>query len=122
MLKSGRIAFVNAKENGMAAVNISATQSRLDMLSNPNTLHFSSAELSKVSKKELDEAFLEEYGYTFEQFSNCIFQIIGFGENIQGDIKTVNKASLIEHINKEIKIEKTIIEKIIKDILLPEDR
>lgn len=118
VLESGRVAFKGPNDDNMAGVNLSAAQNRLDMLSNPNTLHFSSSELSKVPKEELDEAFFDEFGYTFEQFSNCIFQIIEFGETIVSDVKTVKMQELVNRISIDLNIEPTIIIKIINDISL----
>lgn len=118
LLESGRVAFKGPNDDNMVGVNLSAAQNRLDMLSNPNTLHFSSSELSKVPKKELDEAFFDEFGYTFEQFSNCIFQIIEFGKTIDSDVKTVRIQELVNWLSINLNIEPTIIIKVINDISL----
>lgn len=118
LLKSGRIAFKGPNDDNMVGVNLSAAQNRLDMLSNPNALYFSSFELSKVSKEELNVAFIDEFGYTFEQFSECIFKMIEFGQSIESDIKFVEKQELANQISIESNIESEIISKILDDISL----
>ena len=118
LLESGRVAFKGPNDDNMVGVNLLAAQNRLDMISNPNTLHFSTSELSKVPKEELDVAFIDEFGYTFEQFSNCIFQMIAFGKTMDSDVKTAIIQELVNWISMDSNIEPTIIRKIIDDISL----
>lgn len=118
LLKSGRVAFKGPNDDNMVGVSLSTAQNRLDMISNPNTLHFSTSELSKVPKEELDVAFIDEFGYTFEQFSNCIFQMIEFGKTIDSNVKTVETRELVNRISIYLNIESKIISKIIDDISL----
>lgn len=71
---------------------------------------------------ELNEAFISDYGYTFDQFCKIIIEIINYG-NKKGNVEIFceNKDILIEYLLKsDIEVTLEIISKVIQDISLTE--
>lgn len=72
--------------------------------------------------EELNEAFISDYGYTFDQFCKIIIEIINYGNKKENrEIFWENKDILIEHLLKvDIEVTLEIIIKVIQDISLTE--
>lgn len=70
----------------------------------------------------LNEAFLSDYGYTFEQFCKVIMGIINCGNEREHDeVFIENKDSLIEYLlNLNIGLTSEVVAQVIKDISLTE--
>lgn len=67
----------------------------------------------------LNEAFLSDYGYTFEQFAYVIMGMIEYSREREDEVFVENKEELIENLkNKDINLTVEIVNRVIADISL----
>lgn len=118
ILRSGRLAFKDKIDDELIEVNVLAAKNRLNMLSNPDVLSFSNSELSTLPKDEIDGAFVDEYGYSFSQFADCVFSIIDYGKTIDNDVKVASIDDVIRYVSSITGIQNELIKKIINEISL----
>ncbi|MCD9025594.1 hypothetical protein [Cohnella silvisoli] len=70
-------------------------------------------------EEELNVGFLDEYGFSFDDFCNCIFGMLSYGDVITGEVKKANKGQLVLWINENgTDINGEIIEKVLRNISL----
>ena len=121
ILKSGRIGMSHNEEITLNNINISTNIRRLEVMSDPNAQRYSPFSITGDLQNEIDNAFIDEYGFTFSDFSNCIYSIIDYGDNfIQGDVKRTNRDNISEFICEKTSLTSSIIKKIIDQISLQE--
>lgn len=118
LLKSGRIGIDKTQINKLALANSHANIKRLQQYSNPFVEKFSQNNLLSETPNEIEEAFQEEYGYSFTEFVSCVFSLINIGETIKFDIKRMSLDEVCKCIMEDITIEKAQVIKIIDDISL----
>ena len=117
-LKSGRIGMPKDNDEYLANINASARIRHLNSLSNPNFSSYSPTRLFNDYEQELDEAFIDEYGFSFQQFIKCILTIGIYGESMTGEVKKSSRQALIEAVHNDSGIDKQIIGKIVNQITL----
>ena len=67
--------------------------------------------------KELNEAYMDEYGFTFEQMSKVIAVILAVGQNQKDEIKESTIEDILKHYRNSDNIEKILDEKTILLVL-----
>lgn len=117
-LDSGRIGMSRDNEKQLAFINSSVQTRKLEVLSDPSISVFSSHNIIDDYKEDLNNAFVDEYGFSFEIFISCILSIIDYGETIKRDIKRVPREKLVQCVSDSIKTDTEIINKIIDQISL----
>lgn len=100
-LKSGRIGMEREENDYLSKINASARMRRMESLSDPRISVFSPLKPFADFRNLIDEAFLDEYGFTFQQFASCITAIADFGDTIKGEVKRVHRATLINKVAQD---------------------
>ncbi len=122
LLKSRRIGFDKATVNRLVDINYKASEYRLSATSNPLIQKYLPSDIINNLPSELDTAFLDEYNYTFTQFSSVITALLDIGDGIQPDIKIINKNELCTLVSELTTIDLSTSRKILTDIsLMPRD-
>ncbi len=117
-LPSGRIGMARIDEERLANINATSRVRRLEDLSHPGTMVYSPFGLINDFDQELDEAFIAEYGFSFEEFIKGVLAICTCGEGIKGDVKRVNRKVLIQEVSKSSEISEITMSKIVDQISL----
>lgn len=117
-LKSGRIGMKRTEEKLLFNVNSSARSHHLKSLSDPSIMTYSPLGIMEEYKNELDEAFVEEYGFSFQQFLDCVVAIADMGNEIEGDVKRSTRAGVVERVSEETGISESAVDLIINQISL----
>lgn len=120
ILGSGRIGIQRDEIDYLTTLNSSAMETRLRHESNPTIEKFYKSGMLSKYIDQLNEAFDDEYGFTFVEFFRCIDSIIILGENINEDVKKIDYESLVEQMACETEIPREKIRKIISMISLTE--
>lgn len=119
-LQSRRIGMEKTESNRLNQINIAARRRQLNNLSDPKRDLFSSASLLEEFYDDIDEAFLDEYGFTFQQFVDCIFALISIGEQMVSQIKRINRTVFIDKVSAEREIPKEVVDFVLKQLTLTE--
>ncbi len=112
ILKSDRIGMKQDEFNKLQFLNFKAREDQLSYISSSNLREKLSHNEFPNIEEELNIAFFDEYGFSFNQFTNCIFDIISFGNQNDSEVKKVDKNELITWIvehNKSLSKEKVEI-------------
>lgn len=117
-LKSGRIGMSKSEIDYLSQVNGIARNQQLEIFSDPRIPTYDPVNLINDFKNKIDEAFADEYGFTFDQFTQCIFAISDYGDKIEDDVKRVPQQIIFKEVSKQTLISIDIIEKIINQISL----
>ena len=117
-LKSGRIGMSLTEGNYLSSINATARNRKLESTSDPRISMYSPANLLGDFQDKIDEAFSDEYGFTFQQFTQCIMAIADYGEKIKGDVKRAARASVSEAVVKQTEITADLVDKAIDQITL----
>lgn len=118
ILKSGRIGIDKSQIEKLAFLNTMSHTKRLNDSSNPFIEKYTQENLLSRSPDDLDEAFLDEFGYSFTQFTRCIIDLINIGDEIDSEVKRKNRDSICEAISHNLNFEKTVVNQIISDLSL----
>ncbi|MBQ7300190.1 MAG: hypothetical protein IJW77_10145 [Clostridia bacterium] len=100
-LRSGRIGMSRVEVDHLMQINAAARERKMESLSDPRILTYTPLEPFADFQKLIDKAFNAEYGFTFQQFANCIIGIADFGESIKSDVKRVRRDVLVNEIVRE---------------------
>jgi len=117
-LKSGRIGMKRDESNYLLSINVSARTSKLHHLSNHMLEMYSPISLLSEYDETLDEAFLDEYGYSFQCFLQCIFALSSIGDEIKGEVKRKPRSIVENEIVKRTSISYEKVTKILDQISL----
>ncbi len=117
-LKSGRIGMPREDDEYLANINSFSRVRRLESLSNPAISVFSPVNMLNDYEKELDEAFDDEYGFSFQEFIKGVLAICLYDGDIAHEVKRVPRMTLIQEVAKSSGINETTINNIIDQITL----
>lgn len=117
-LPSGRIGMPRDEGEYLAKINAVARSKRLESLSDPSISVYSPSHLINHYQSELDDAFLEEYGFSFQQFMRCVLSLAEYGEEMAGDVKTAPRITVVNELAKRENIASDIVDKVIGQITL----
>ncbi len=117
-LKSGRIGMSHVEDEFLSSINSLSRIRRLESLSNPNISVYSPVGVLTDFDKDLDEAFDDEYGFTFHEFIDTVLAICLYGDTIAQDVKKIPRKTLIKEIEKTSGINEITLNKIIDQITL----
>lgn len=117
-LPSGRIGMSRTENDFLTNINTAFQVNQLKNSSNPEISVYSSLKILEEFEEELNEAFTDEYGFSFDSFFKCIFSIFSYGESIKGDVKRVCRSTLLQEVSKLSEIDSETTSKIIDQITL----
>lgn len=117
-LKSGRIGMSREEIDYLSKINTSARIKYLESNSNPDISTYFPANLVDDFLAEIDSAFSDEYGFSFQQFNSCIEAVADFGKTIKSDVKRAERVVLTKTVVKQTNIDPILVEKIIDQITL----
>ena len=117
-LKSGRIGMSRTENDYLSSINATARNRHLECLSDPRIPAYSPANLLGDFQEKIDDAFVEEYGFTFQQFTQCVIAISDYGDEITHDVKRAARTTISEEVNKRTKITTDLVDRIIDQITL----
>ena len=120
ILESGRIGIDKSQIERIAFLNSSANEKRLNNNSNPFVQKFSQENLLSNTPEEIDEAFLDEFGYKFSEFTCCVFEMLNIGDESASDVKRMKRKMICETIAKNLNFEESTVSKILEDLSLSE--
>jgi len=120
ILNSDRVGMKQIEFNRLLAINIKAREVQLNYNSSDFKEKLPSEEFPNI--EELNNAFLDEYAFSFDDFSNSIFGMISYGNEDNENNKEVKKADKSELIswiiNNSTSLNTEKLEKVIKYISL----
>lgn len=117
-LKSGRIGMSRSEGDYLASINATARNQRLESVSDPRISTYDPVNLIDDFQDKIDEAFTDEYGFTFQQFTQCTVAIADYGDMIDSDVKRAARSTIAEEVAKQTLISIDLVEKIIDQITL----
>lgn len=119
ILRSDRIGMKQDEFNKLLTININAREEQLQYYSTSDFREkISLREFPNIGER-LNEGFLNEYGYSFDDFCNSIFGMISFGNKVNNEVKKVDKSELISWLVENCEnINSRKVEKVIQDISL----
>lgn len=117
-LKSGRIGMSRLEVDYLASITATARNQRLVSMSDPRISTYDPVNLINDFQDKIDEAFLDEYGFTFQQFTQCIVAIADYGDKIDSDVKRTARSTIAEKVANQTLIPIDLVEKIIDQITL----
>jgi hypothetical protein len=123
ILPSDRIGMKQKEFNNMLNINIKYSEKQLNYNSSFEFREkYSSGKVFDYGDK-LNEAFKDEYSYSFDSFCKIVFSLMTFGNEIDDDVKTADLSVLLSWLvtnNEEITLE--IVEKVLYNISLRQRR
>lgn len=106
------------EDEHLAKINSTARSKRLESLSNPSISVYSPSHLINQYQTELDDAFLDEYSFSFQQFVQCILSLAEYGDQMNGDVKKAPRITIVNELAKREDIAPYIVDKVIEQITL----
>ena len=119
-LKSGRIGMARAEGDFLSKINAAARTRRIESLSDPRISVYKPSKPFADFQEFIDDAFEDEYGFTYEQFARCILAIADYGDSIETDVKRAPRSLLVQNIVQETSLSEESANKIIQLISLGE--
>lgn len=117
IFRSGRIGFKKDQTDELANHNYIARRKRLNEISNPYVNMYTTKDLS-INYTRLDEAFIDEFGFSFKDLYLCVMTMINIGDEIESDVKRLSRAKVYERVINDTKISSESAEKIILNLCL----
>lgn len=117
-LKSGRIGMKQIEGDYLTQINAAARARHMESLSDPRISIYSPVKPFDDFKDLIDDAFSDEYGFTFQQFASCIVAIADYGDTMRGEVKRVKKDMLVADVAKNSQLSATSINAILDLISL----
>ena len=118
-LPSGRIGMKQDENDTLTRINLAARTKQLERHSNPDIDQFFPNGILPDLQAKVDEAYFEEYGYSFAQFTSCVFNLIDHGDQLEGEVKRVKLKELIQYIAQtDENLDEKIVGQIIDNISL----
>lgn len=120
MLESNRIGIDRTAEKALRRINVSASTNRLRVNSNPYIEKFYPEKILSTIPDELDAAFIDEFGYSFTNLTDVVFDLIELNGETEQGLKGKVKNELVQQLTDDTEISQTIIRNIISDLSLIE--
>lgn len=117
-LPSGRIGMPREEGDYLAKINAVARTKRLESLSDPEISVYSPTHLINQYQTELDDAFLNEYGFSFQQFTQCILGLAEYGDEMKGDVKRAPRVAVVNELSRRENVHPDIVDKVLEQITL----
>lgn len=117
ILQSRRIGFKKDQTDQLSYQNYIAIQAKLNEMSNPYMDVYTSKNLF-LNYTLLDEAFDEEFGFTFTDFCSCVFSLINIGDTLKSNVKCLPKTDVYKKIKDDTNLSNDSIKKIIANLSL----
>ena len=117
-LQSGRIGMKQDENDFLIRINASARARKLESLSDPSIDCYFPHSIIPELQSRVDEAFYDEYVFTFQQFTQCIMGMIECGDEIAGEVKKTSKQVLVRKLFSKEHIPEDIIERVLDQITL----
>ena len=113
LLKSHRIGMDRSEVKRLTHYNYHASTLRLTQSSNPLKQPFHDPWDSLVSSNDINEAIVEEYGYSFSDLFTCVMSMIAFGNTLETEVKQADITEIIKFIPD---VKEETIRQIISDL------
>lgn len=117
-LKSGRIGMSRTEGDYLAQINASARTRRIESLSDPRVPVYTPLKPFPDFQELIDEAFNDEYGFTYHQFASCILAITDYGDTMKSEVKRANRDALINKVAQECQMATACVNAVIDLISL----
>lgn len=118
ILNSGRIGIDKTAIDKLATVSGTAAIKRINDCSNPYIDTYHADILALQPPQELNDAYLEEFGFAFTDFINFIYAMLEIGDEIESNVKTITHDELPDRIKKYVKLDVKVIWQIIESLSL----
>ncbi len=119
ILKSDRIGMKQDEFNKLKDINIKAREEQLQYYSTSDYREKIPCEEFPNIEERLNRGFSDEYGYSFDEFCNCIFEMITYGNQTNNEVKKADKSELITWlVDNNVSLNSDKVNKIIQDISL----
>lgn len=119
ILRSDRVGMKQDEFNKLHSINFKEREMQLNYSSSSNFREkLPRMEIPNV-EKDLNEAFLDEYAFSFDDFCNCIFGILSYGNEIADEVKKADRSELTSWLvenNVDLNIDK--IDKVLRYVSL----
>lgn len=120
ILKSGRVGINKSQIDNLVGISQRAATLRLNAHSDPFVEKYAPENIISNTPEELDEAFLDEFGYSFSNYACCIFDLIALGDAMESDVKKADIISICKTVSSDIGVDESIVKNIINDLSLTE--
>lgn len=117
-LKSDRIGMDRVEHDNLLRINLAARNRYLKNVSNPRIENYFPINLLVDFQLKINDAFFDEYGFTFEQFTQCIQTIIDYGNETMDEVKRFKRDDVTEFVITQTEFDKEVVNKIINQIVL----
>lgn len=117
-LKSGRIGMARTEGDFLTRINAAARMRHMESLSDPRISVYKPSRPFDDFQALIDDAFNDEYGFTYQQFARCIVAIADYGDTLKGDVKRVERALLVKNVVQETHYSEECVNAIINKISL----
>ena len=118
LLDSGRLGYNKEKVSRYYSEEISASKKRLLSGSMPTLEAYTPTKSIKNLPELIDDAFIEEFSYSFSQATKVLLALFGIGATQSSDVKEIKIKASYKIIADDTKLDQTIISKIINDFSL----
>ncbi|MFW2503469.1 hypothetical protein ACN078_20300 [Clostridium diolis] len=119
MLKSDRIGMKHEEFDKLQTINTELREEQLMYNSTPELRENLQHEQFPNIDIELNEAFLDEYQFSFDDFRNSIWGMISYGDESNNEVKKSDMSKLIHWVvenNRNLNV--NVVEKVIQNISL----
>lgn len=97
-LKSGRIGMARTEGDFLSRINVAARMRHMESLSDPRISVYKPSRPFDDFQALIDDAFNDEYGFTYQQFARCIVAIADYGDTLKDDVKRVKRSLLVNKV------------------------
>lgn len=118
ILKSGRIGIDKTQIDMLSNLNHKAAIARLNDHSSPYIDKYSPKNILSNTPEELNEAFVDEFGYSFSDFYCTVIELVNLGDETENEVNRFQTKDIYDQISQSLKIDKRVVEKIIADLSL----
>lgn len=119
LLSSDRVGMKQAEFNKLHSINFKEREMQLNYSSSYDFREKLPRTDFPNIVEELNIAFLDEYKFSFDDFCNCIFGMLSYGDEISDEVKKVNKNTLVSWlVENGTDLNGEIIEKVLRYISL----
>lgn len=109
ILKSDRVGMKQDEFNKLQLINAEVQEGKLYYTSNSDIRENLLREEFPDIEEELNNAFFDEYSFSFDDFYNSIFGLLSYGDEIKSEVKRANKSELVNWLvknNKSLNLDK----------------
>ena len=117
-LNSRRIGISQIENEQYVKVATEAQQNRLASMSDPRVQRYAPDSLFGEFQLKIDDAFIEENGFSFQQFTQCVFGILDIGDTIKSNVKRMPRIAVESEVSKKKGLPVELVNLIINHISL----